>query len=138
MVLSFSREFAVPIRMEISQDRLKSLLLTQNTLTCSNYVSLSLLQQSRIVFKPLSSSRQLIWMFQSRHLNNKINSTHEKALRNTYQDNTSTFQELLNKDNSVSIHHRNMQVLGNRNVQTSPWFVSRNSKKSICLQNKFL
>ena len=29
----------------------------------------------------------------------------------TYQDNTSTFQELLNKDNSVSIHHRNLQVL---------------------------
>ena len=27
-----------------------------------------------------------------------------------HQDNTSTFQELLNKDNSVSIHHRNLQV----------------------------
>ena len=53
----------------------------------------------------------LIWMFHSRRLNNKINSAHEKALRITYQDNTSTFQELLNKDNSVSIHHRNLQVL---------------------------
>ena len=53
----------------------------------------------------------LIWMFHSRRLNNKINSIHERALRITYQDNTSTFQELLNKDNSVSIHHRNLQVL---------------------------
>ena len=50
-------------------------------------------------------------MFHSRRLNNKINSIHERALRITYHDNTSTFQELLNKDNSVSIHHRNLQVL---------------------------
>ena len=53
----------------------------------------------------------LIWMFHSRRLNNKINSIHERTLRITYQDNASTFQELLNKDNSVSIHHRNLQVL---------------------------
>ena len=50
-------------------------------------------------------------MFHSRRLNNKINSIHERALRITYQDNASTFEELLNKDNSVSIHHRNLQVL---------------------------
>ena len=41
----------------------------------------------------------------------KINSVHERVLRITYQENTSTFQELLNKDNSVSIHYRNLQVL---------------------------
>ena len=52
----------------------------------------------------------LIWMFQTRRPNNKINSIHERALRIKYQDNTSVFQELLNKDNSVSIHHRNLQV----------------------------
>ena len=46
-------------------------------------------------------------MFHSRRLNNKINSINERALRITYQDNTPTFQELLNKGNS----HRNMQVL---------------------------
>ena len=53
----------------------------------------------------------LIWMFHSRALNNKINSIHERALRITYNDSKSTFEELLNKDNSVSIHHRNLQVL---------------------------
>ena len=53
----------------------------------------------------------LIWTLHSRHLNNEINSMHERALRITYQDNTSTFKELLNKDNSVSIHHRNVEVL---------------------------
>ena len=53
----------------------------------------------------------LIWMFHGRRLNNKINSIPERALRITYQDHKSTFQELLNKDDSVSIHHRNFQVL---------------------------
>ena len=50
-------------------------------------------------------------MFHNRRLNNKINSIHERALRITYQDNTPTFQELSNKDKSVSIHHGNLQVL---------------------------
>ena len=50
-------------------------------------------------------------MFHSRHLNNKISSIDERALGITYKDNISTFQELLNKDNSVSIHHGNLKVL---------------------------
>ena len=49
-------------------------------------------------------------MFHSRRLNNKINSIHERALRIACQDAISTFQELLNKDNSVSIYYRNLQV----------------------------
>ena len=53
----------------------------------------------------------LIWMFYNRRLSTNINSIHERALKITYQDNTSTFQELINKDNSVSIHHCNLQVL---------------------------
>ena len=60
----------------------------------------------------------LIWKFHSSRLNNKINSVHERALRITYQDNTSTFQELLKKDNSVSIHHRNLQVLATEMFKT--------------------
>ena len=36
---------------------------------------------------------------------------HERALRITYKDKSSTFQELLEKGNSVSIHHRNVQKL---------------------------
>ena len=40
-----------------------------------------------------------------------MNSIHERALRVIYQDNTSTFQEPLNKDKYVLIHHRNLQVL---------------------------
>ena len=49
----------------------------------------------------------LIWMFHSRTLNNKINRLHEKALRIVYGDYKSKFDELLEKDSSFSIHHRN-------------------------------
>ena len=51
----------------------------------------------------------LIWMFHSRKLNHKINHIHERALRLVYNDYTSTFENLLLMDGSVSIHHRNIQ-----------------------------
>ena len=51
----------------------------------------------------------LIWMFQSRKINNKINSIHERALRLVYSDDVSSFDELLKKGRSFSIHHRNIQ-----------------------------
>ena len=60
----------------------------------------------------------LIWMFHSRRLNNKINSFYERAPRITYQDHTTGFQELLNKGNSVSIHHKNLQVLATKMFET--------------------
>ena len=50
-------------------------------------------------------------MFHSRGINNKINSLHERALRITYCDRSSSFEDLLKKDNSVSIHYRNIQAL---------------------------
>ena len=53
----------------------------------------------------------LIWMFHSRNLNNKINRLHERCLRVIYNDKTSSFEQLLENDNSVSIHHRNIQAL---------------------------
>ena len=36
---------------------------------------------------------------------------HERSLKLVYSDNTSTFKELLDKDNYVSVHHKNIQVL---------------------------
>ena len=51
----------------------------------------------------------LLWMFCSRELNRKINHIHEKGLRLVYQDYTTSFKDLLAKDESVCIHHRNVQ-----------------------------
>ena len=44
-------------------------------------------------------------------MNNKIDRLHEKYLRIVYSDKTSSFEELLEKDGSVTIHTRNLQVL---------------------------
>ena len=43
----------------------------------------------------------LIWMFHSKTLNNKINFIHERALRITYNDRKTSFEELLRKYNTV-------------------------------------
>ena len=61
--------------------------------------------QSQFSYSPLT------WMCHSRELNNKINRSHEKCLRIIYNDKKSSFQELLDKDQSVCLHHRNLQTL---------------------------
>ena len=50
-------------------------------------------------------------MFHSRKSNNKINLLHERALRMVYNDRISSFQDLLDKDNSFTVHHFNIQSL---------------------------
>ena len=50
-------------------------------------------------------------MICNRGLNNKINHIHERALRIAYSDYSSSFEGLLNKDKSVTIHQRNLQQL---------------------------
>ena len=49
-------------------------------------------------------------MCHSRKINTQINKLHERALRLVYNDKNSSFRELLEKDNSVTIHERNIQV----------------------------
>ena len=53
----------------------------------------------------------LIWMMLNSRLNNKINHLHERALRIVYNDYSSTFGDLLNKDKSVTNHQRSLQQL---------------------------
>ena len=50
-------------------------------------------------------------MFRSRGLNNKINRVHKRALRITYIYKSSSYRELLTKDRSGTIHHRNTRAL---------------------------
>ena len=46
----------------------------------------------------------LTWMFHSRKLNNKIKKLHERCLRIVYNNNTSTYEELLKTDNFQNVH----------------------------------
>lgn len=54
---------------------------------------------------------ELTWMCHNGTNNNKINRLHERCFRLIYSDGKSFCQELLEKDGSVSIHHRNSRVL---------------------------
>ena len=60
----------------------------------------------------------LVWMFHSSEWNSKINRIHERSLRLVYSDKTSTFQELLDKDKYVSVHHKNIQALATKIYKT--------------------
>ena len=62
-------------------------------------------------FKAQFNYCPIISMFHSRCLNNKINRLHERCLRMIYNDKISNLEELLNKDNSISIHHSNIYAL---------------------------
>ena len=53
-----------------------------------------------------------VWMFHSRTLNNRINKIHERVLRLVYKTETFlSFDDLLKRDRSVSIHQKNLQIL---------------------------
>ena len=53
----------------------------------------------------------LIWMFCQRFSNPLINHLHERALGIVYNDNDSTFEDLIKKHNSVSIHKKDIRLL---------------------------
>ena len=53
----------------------------------------------------------LFWMFHGRGINRKINLIHERSLRIVYRGYNSSFKDLLKKDKSVRIHHRNIRSL---------------------------
>ena len=53
----------------------------------------------------------VVWMFHNRRTNKKINRLHERALRILYDDDISTFYQLLAMDKSFCIHHQNIQKI---------------------------
>ena len=71
--------------------------------------------QRKLIMRAFISSQfgycPLVWMFHSRKLNNRINKIHERSLRIVYNDEVSSFEELRIKDNSFTIHERNIQTL---------------------------
>ena len=72
-------------------------------------------KKRRILFKAFIESQfkycPLVWMFHGRQTNDKINKLHERALRIVYNDTITSFEELLIKDKSFTIHHQNIQSL---------------------------
>ena len=80
--------------------------------------------QKRTIMKAFITSQfgycPLVWMFHSRAINNRINKLHERSLRIVYKDRNSTFEDLLEKHNSVTILQRNLQMLLLEMYKASP------------------
>ena len=53
----------------------------------------------------------IVWMFQVRKLNERVNNVHERDLRIVYKDFKSSFQDILIQANSVNINQQNLQKL---------------------------
>ena len=60
-------------------------------------------------------------MFHSRNLNKKINRLHKRCLLIIFNDKITSFEQLLDNDNSVSIHHRNTQALAIEMYKVTNW-----------------
>ena len=63
------------------------------------------------VFEFQCSYCTLLWKFCGRTLSRCINRLHKRALRIAYKDYESSFEELLLKEDSVTIHQRNLREL---------------------------
>ena len=107
-------------------------------------------QRRRILMKAFFESQfsycPLVWMFHDRDINNKINNLHYRALRIIYRDEVSTFDQLLKKDKSFTIHQKNIQTLAIEMYKTkncmSPSFMqeiftTRNDLQDIRSQTDF-
>ena len=139
LLITTNEERNISIRGEKIQNRKSEKLLgvtIDNKLSFSEYVhkicdkasqkhnaltrlsSFMSLEKGRIIMKAFVHSQSgycpLNWMFHNITLNNKINRIHERALRIVYCDKTSNFTELLQKDNAVTVHQRNLQVLATK------------------------
>lgn len=78
----------------------------------SNFMDLA---KRKLIMNAFISSQfsycPLIWMCHSRGLNSRINRIHERALRIVYRNYDLSFESLLQLSGSVTIHHRNLQLL---------------------------
>ena len=80
------------------------------------------LRRRRVLMRTFIESQfaycPLVWMCCDKTSDNRINHLHERALRTVYNDNVSTFEKLLEKDNSVTIHVRNLRILATELYKT--------------------
>ena len=75
-------------------------------------------------------------MYHSRGSSNKINNIHERALRIVYQDKKSSFETLLKRDKSTSIHMKNLQYLANELFKVKNDFSPEITRAIFCFTRK--
>ena len=84
-----------------------SVLVRLSNFMCTN--------KKRVLMKAFTESQfgycPLIWMFHSRGVNNKINHLHKRSLRIAYKHKMSSFEDLLKRGKSFTIHQMKIQSL---------------------------
>ena len=70
-------------------------------------------------------------MFHTREINKKINRVQKRALRILYNDEYSSFEELLKRDEGFTVHERNIQIL------LTEMFKAKNKMEPHLLQGIF-
>ena len=90
-----------------------------------------------LFFKSPLNYCSLIWMRYSWSLNNKTDRLHEQCLQILYNDKTSDFDELLEKDSSVSIHYQNANNWQLKYLRNQQVYVLRLWKDSFNLETKY-
>ena len=110
--------FGVTIDRDLKFDKyvLKFCIKANQKLSAlSRMASFLSFNKGRTLFKAFVESQfkycPIVWMFDSRRTNHKINRLHEAALGIVYDDDVSTFDQLLVMDKSFYIHHQNIQRL---------------------------
>ena len=72
-------------------------------------------RKNRLIMNAFYSSQfndcPLTWMLHNRSLNYKITRLHERCFSVIYDGDHSSDHELSNLDNSMSMHHKNLQIL---------------------------
>ena len=76
-------------------------------------------------------------MNRSRTLNNHINGLHKRALSLVYNNFSSSFSELLEKDKSVTIHHPNLQTLAYEIYKATTTTTTKKNATSNIIRNIF-
>ena len=75
----------------------------------------------------------LVWMFHSWNTEKKVNKIDKKSLRLLYDDSPYlSFDELLIKDKSVSIHQRNLQFLETESFKVKNGMSTGLTDFSVC------
>ena len=73
------------------------------------------LKRRRVLVKSFIESQfaycPLVWMCREKTSYDRMYHLHERALRTVYNDDVSTFEKLLEKDNSITIQVRNLRIL---------------------------
>ena len=75
-----------------------------------------------LIFNSQFNYCPLFWMFHNRSVNSKINHLHERISRIEYSDFKSSFENLLEKDGTVSIYVKSLEILATEMFKISKNF----------------